>query len=53
MLNSHRDFRRNNRAHLAVQGAIFGKINKASIEKIQKLINTNVNIRVTDRVKKN
>ena len=39
MLNRHRDFRRKNKATLAVQGSIYSMINKAAIENIKITIN--------------
>ena len=39
MLSSHRDFKGKNKANLAVQGTIFGKINSESICLIQTKVN--------------
>ena len=39
MLNSNRDFRRKNRATLAVQGSIYSKISMSSLEMIKCTIN--------------
>ena len=40
MLRTHRDFKRKNKANLAVQGTVYAKINKESINVLQLTINT-------------
>ena len=40
MLRTHRDFKRKNKANLAVQGTVYAKINKESINLLQLTINT-------------
>ena len=38
MLRNHRDYRRNNKANLAVKGAIFAKLNRSSIDNMKEVL---------------
>ena len=47
MLNSNRDYKRLNRANLAIRGRIFSKLNLSSINKIETVIN-DCDVRIED-----
>ena len=51
MLNNNRDCRRKNRATLAVQGSIYAKINKASLEMMRSTVNASNSINISQSIK--
>ena len=52
MLNSIRDYRRNNKTNAAIQGAILGKISLSCIEKIKCAVAGNENATILDEERK-
>ena len=52
MLNSHRDFRRDNKANAVIQGTIMAKINKSSLDKIKAIVNIKSTVGLTGDKKK-
>ena len=46
MLKHHRDYKRQNKANLAVQGSLYAKMNKASISNIRDRINVSTNTQI-------
>ena len=51
MLKLHRDYKRQNRANLAVQGSIYAKMNKASIIAMRDRIQDATNIQISNDTK--
>ena len=51
MLKLHRDYKRQNRANLAVQGSIYAKMNKASIIAMRDRIQDATNIQISNNPK--
>ena len=51
MLKHHRDYKRQNKANLAVQGSLYAKMNTASISNIRDRINVSTNIQICPDIK--